>query len=302
MLMGQSNSGKSYLASQAVKSVQKIGGNAFWIDNEISWDSDWMLRCGVDTNNIHIAQPTTGESCFEIMTDIMQTGLADLIVLDSIAGLVPANVVEQQGDFGYSPMAYQARFINQSLPRMMPYLKHGTAVIVINQTRESIGASAVLNNLPGGRGQTFYSHIILRLRRDGWITEGANNIRVGFDVEIRNEKTKAGGYSQRSTIIPFRFEGGIDVVETEIRELIANGMIAKSGAWYKLPNGERIQGMNGLKAYFITNNEELAILMGEAGHIFNDEDEEAHEHFEDWILPEDEEMLKNEEEAAYPNA
>ena len=266
MLMGQSNAGKSYLASQAVVSVQKSGGNVFWIDNEISWDANWMEKCGVDVDNIHVAQPFTGEACFDMISDIMQTGLADIIVLDSLAGIVPAAVMEQE-DFGYSPMAYQARFINQSLPRLMPYLKHGTAVVLINQTRETIGAAPALSNLPGGKGQVFFSHLILRLRRSGWITEG--NDRVGFDVEIKNEKTKSGGFSQQSCIIPFKFDGGIDVVESDIREAIAAGFITRAGAWYQLPSGIKVMGMGGLKNHYCDKLEELSNMSKRDTHSSN---------------------------------
>ena len=109
LLYGSPNVGKSYLASQIVANAQKTGGASGWIDTELSWDSDWMAKCGVDTDKIVVAQPTNGEDAFTIAREMMQLGV-DVIVLDSIAGLVPTTVVEEE--FSYNPMAWQARFIN----------------------------------------------------------------------------------------------------------------------------------------------------------------------------------------------
>ena len=280
LLKGQSNAGKTYLASQIVKSAQQMGGNAFWIDNEMSWDEGWMARCGVDIEKIHVAQPSTGESCFDLMVDIMKTEGTDLVVLDSIAGLVPTAVMEADEKFGYSPMAWQARFVNQSLPRIMPFLKNGVAIVLINQIRSTIGPSAPLSNLPGGQGQGFFSHLILHVRRESWITN-KDNVKEGFNIEIKNDKTKSGGYSQRICLIPFKFEGGIDVLESEIRELIAHKIIKQSGAWYQLPDGEKVMGMGGLRTHFLKNDLLLENLM--SGVVEKDEDDEIE------LLPFDEE-------------
>ena len=265
LLGGQSNAGKSYLASQAVVSVQQMGGQACWIDNEISWDSSWMEKCGVNTSGVYVAQPTTGENCFDMIEDVMKSGDIDLIVLDSIAGLVPSNLMEE--NFDYSPIAWQARFINQSIPRIMPHLKHGCAVILINQIRESIGNVSIIDQFPGGKAQTFFSHCVLQIRRSGWITDTSSSVRVGFDMEVRNIKTKSGGYSQKSCIIPFRFDGGLDIMESEIREAIRFGMIKQSGAWYQLPNGDRKIGTNNVKQYYIENPNEFKELLNNINSI-----------------------------------
>ena len=291
MLVGQSNAGKSYLASQAVVSVQKSGGKAFWIDNEVSWDEAWMRKCGVDTENIYIARPHTGEEGFNMMRDMMQTNAIDLVVLDSLSGVVPSSVMEQD-DFNYNPMNWQARFINQSLPKMLPELKHDTAILLINQLRTTIGATPALSDIPGGKGQTFYSHLILKVRRDGWINEGNN--RVGFDIEIRNIKTKSGGQSERACIIPFRFGGGIDVVESEIREAIAHDFIKRSGAWYQLPSGEKVMGMGGLTEYYKNNPIELEGLVRKVG--IKEGLIEVEEEYNDWVLTDSKQIMLEEED------
>ena len=260
IITGPTNVGKSYLASQLVKALQEKGGVAAWIDNEVSWDPQWMAKCGVDCDNIIVAQPTTGEETFDLIKTLMQSKV-DLIVLDSIAGIVPA--VLQDEDFSYNPMAWQARFMNQSLPKLMPYLKHGAALMAINQVRSSLGPVS-LEAMPGGMAQTFFSHFILNVRRRGWIKE--KDERIGFDIEVRCRKTKVGGMPYGDCIVPFRLEGGIDMVEHQIRELLNTKRIQKKGAWYKVGDEEKpVQGMNGLRELFQEKPELLEALSGDLG-------------------------------------
>ena len=258
ILSGQSNAGKSYLAGQSVVSVQKSGGIAAWIDTEMSWDSSWMEKCGVDLDKMLLSQPMTGEDAFNLIRSLMDDGV-DLIVLDSIAGIVPANMAVEE-DFSFNPMAWQARFINQSIPRLMPYLKNGSAFIAINQVRQSIGNVSFLDSLPGGKAQTFFAHLVLQIRRSGWIEEKGE--KIGFDVLIMNRKTKSGGRDQQSCIIPFKFGAGFDIVETYIREAMKYDIIKQSGAWYQIMGEERkVSGMNGVKEFFIDNPNKLKEMM-----------------------------------------
>ena len=181
----------------------------------------------------------------------------DVIVLDSIAGLVPTAVAEEE--FSYNPMAWQARFINSALPLLLPNLKNGSALVAINQVRSSLGPVAI-DNMPGGLAQTFFSHFLLQVRRSGWIEE--NKQRVGFDMEIRLRKSKVGGENWRNAIVPFRVSGGIDVLESFIREAIDRGLITRAGAWYTYKD-EKAMGLNGLKQVFIDNPEKIDELKAE---------------------------------------
>ncbi len=246
MLYGPTNVGKSYLASQIVARAQENGGIAAWIDTELSWDADWSVKCGVDVENILVAQPTSGEKALEIVRNLMDSKV-DVIVLDSIAGLVPEAVMEE--GFDYNPMAWQARFINTSLPRLLAHLKEGSAFVAINQVRSSMGPVA-LDAMPGGLAQTFFSHFLLQVRRKGWIEEGAAKDKVGFDMEVRLRKSKVGGENWKSAIIPFRVEGGIDITESFIREALEMGLIKKAGPWYSYKEA-KVMGMNGLKNKFL---------------------------------------------------
>ena len=254
ILYGPTNVGKSYLASQIVVNAQKEGGTAAWIDTELSWDSDWMAKCGVDVINTLVSQPVNGEEAMDIIRELMQVGI-DVIVLDSIAGLVPTAVVEEE--FSYNPMAWQARFVNSALPKILGNLKDGSAFVAINQVRSSIGPVA-LDNMPGGLAQSFFAHFLLQVRRKGWIEE-KDKTKVGFDMEIRLRKTKVGGENWDSAIVPFRVEGGIDIVESFIREALERKLITQAGAWYSY-DGEKVMGLNGIKSLFIDNPKKFDVL------------------------------------------
>ena len=256
LIYGPTNVGKSYLASQVVVNAQKEGGLAAWIDTELSWDSDWMAKCGVDTSSILVSQPTHGEVALETIRALMDNGV-DVIVLDSIAGLVPTDMAEKE--FGYSPMAWQARFVNSSLPKLLAHLHHGSAFVDINQVRASLGPVA-LDNMPGGVAQSFFAHFLMQVRRHGWIKE--NDTNVGFDMEVRLRKTKVGGENWKSAIVPFRVSGGIDVLESYIREGIAQKIISQSGAWYTYKD-TKAMGLNGIKKFFLENEKAFEELKSE---------------------------------------
>ena len=256
LIYGPTNVGKSYLASQIVVNVQKEGGVAAWIDTELSWDPVWNKKCGIDTSKLPILQPTTGEEVFDTIRKLMVEGV-DVIVLDSIAGLVPTNIMDN--DFSHSPMAWQARFVNGALPKLLPNLKHGSALVAINQVRSSVGPTA-LDNMPGGLAQSFFAHFLMQVRRHGWIKEGTQN--VGFDMEVRLRKTKVGGENWSSATVPFRVEGGIDIVESYIREAIKQCLIEQTGSWYTYKD-TRLQGLNGVRGFFIENGELFKELQSE---------------------------------------
>ena len=249
IMYGPTNVGKSYLASQVVASVQRDGGTAAWIDTELSWDSKWVEKCGIDSERMLVSQPTSGEEALGTIKELMRAGI-DVIVLDSIAGLVPSAVQDNEKGFEFSPMAWQARFVNSALPRLLPNLKFGSAFIAINQVRSSIGPVA-LDTMPGGLAQGFFAHFLLQVRRSGWIEE-PKGTKVGFDMEVRLRKSKVGGENWSNAIVPFRVDGGIDILESYIREAIQQKLITQKGAWYDY-EGIKAMGMNGLKTQLLDN-------------------------------------------------
>ena len=253
LIYGPTNVGKSYLASQICANILKSGGQAAWIDTELSWDSDWMARCGVDTTKIIVGQPESGEEAMDTIRTLLDASF-DLVVLDSIAGLVPHKNLEE--DFSFNPMAWQARFVNSALPKVLPSLSNGGALVAINQVRSSIGPVA-LDNMPGGLAQSFFAHALLQVRRKGWIEESGT--KVGFDMEVRLRKTKIGGENWNSAAVPFRVDGGIDILESYIREAIDRKLITQAGPWYTYKE-QKFMGLNGLKNSFLENEQLLEEL------------------------------------------
>ena len=253
LIYGPTNVGKSYLASQICANVLKSGGQAAWIDTELSWDVDWMARCGVDTTKIIVGQPESGEEAMDTVRTLLDAGF-DLVVLDSIAGLVPHKNLEE--DFSFNPMAWQARFVNSSLPKVLPSLSNGGALVAINQVRSSIGPVA-LDNMPGGLAQSFFAHALLQVRRKGWIEESGT--KVGFDMEVRLRKTKIGGENWNSAAVPFRVDGGIDILESYIRESLGRKFITQAGPWYTYKD-QKYMGLNGLKKIFLEDAQLLEEL------------------------------------------
>ena len=257
LLYGATNVGKSYLASQIVANALKDkNAIAAWVDTEISYDKDWFETCGVDTARLLVHTPNSGEEAFDHIRSLMKHGVS-IIVLDSIAGLVPASVSDE--NFGYNPMAWQARFVNSALPKLLPNIGKETAFVAINQVRSSMGPTA-LDAMPGGIGQTFFSHSILQVRRKDWIKE--DNANVGFNIEVRLRKSKVGGDNWQSAIVPFRQEGGIDVIESFIREGIEKNLIIQTGAWYTY-NENKYMGLHNLKEHFVNNKEDMEKLTNE---------------------------------------
>ena len=256
LIYGPTNVGKSYLASQIVANAQKQGGVTAWIDTELSWDAEWVAKCGVNTDQVLVSQPSNGEDAFSTIRTLMET-VVDVIVLDSIAGLVPTTVANEE--FSYNPMAWQARFVNSSLPKLLAHLHSGSAFVAINQVRASMGPVA-LDNMPGGMAQSFFAHFLIQVRRSGWIKEKDQN--VGFDMEVRLRKTKVGGENWKSAIVPFRVSGGIDVMESYIREAIAQKLIKQAGPWYQYKE-DKAMGLNGVKQFFIDNEDKFVDLKNE---------------------------------------
>ena len=206
-ITGQPSGGKSYLALQACKDVIESDQTPLWVDAELSWDAGWVEKCGVDPSKIMVTQPYNGEEAFDIVRDGMRDGIP-LIVLDSLASLIPSSFHEE--DFDHNPMAWQARLINTSLPRLMPELSKGSAVVFINQLRSAMSPTA-LPNMPGGQGQDFAAHMFLEVTRKGWIDE--KETHVGFLMRVRTRKMKVSGKVFSECEIPFRVDGGIDLNE-----------------------------------------------------------------------------------------
>lgn len=243
---GPEAGGKTTVALHMVAEVQKCGGIAGYIDAEHALDPKYAKRIGVDIDNLYISQPDTGEQALEITETLVRSGAVDIIVVDSVAALVPKAEIE--GDMGDSHVGLQARLMSQALRKLTAVIgKTSCTVIFINQLREKVG---IMFGNPevttGGRALKYYSSIRLEIRRGEQIKKDGEVI--GNRTRIKVVKNKVAP--------PFR-EAEVDIIygegisrEGDILDLAANdNIINKSGAWYAY-NGNKIgQGRENAKIY-----------------------------------------------------
>jgi len=242
-LIGAYSSGKSLLALFGIVACQKSKELACFIDVEKAFDPVWAGLLGVDLSQLVISRPNTGEEAFDLMEKLVrpQAGVS-LVVLDSIAHLIPT--AEAEEEMGQQFMGLQARLVNKGLRKVVSS-NDNTAVILINQTRESIGKSfGNPETLPGGKGHAFASSIILRVLRGSWIMDKEK--RVGHLLKFRTEKNKVAPPWQECEV-PFYYEGFIDREDGLLSLGLELGLVKRSGAWYTYKD-TRAQGRDKLLA------------------------------------------------------
>ena len=253
-IYGPESSGKTTLALHVVAEAQKEGGEAAFIDAEHALDPVYAKKLGVDIDNLIVSQPDTGEQALEITESLVRSGALDVIVVDSVAALVPK--AEIDGDMGDSHMGLQARLMSQALRKLAGAInKSKTVLIIINQLREKIGVMfGNPETTTGGRALKFYASVRLDIRK-------AENIKQ--DGEIKGSRTRVKVVKNK-VAPPFR-EAEFDIVYGEgisragnILDMAVNmDIIEKSGSWFSY-NGERIgQGRENVKKYLKENPEIL---------------------------------------------
>jgi recombination protein RecA len=253
-IFGPESSGKTTLALHVIAEAQKRGGIAVFIDAEHALDPKYAQKIGVDLDNLYISQPDYGEQALEIAESLLRSGAVDVIVIDSVAALVPKD--ELEGEIGEAHVGKQARLMAQAL-RKLKSLAHNAnaAVIFINQLREKIGVMfGNPETTPGGRALKFFADMRLDVRRIGDAKEGDN--KVGSRVRVKVVKNKLAP--------PFR-EAEFDMIYGEgickLCDLIDTaselGVVKKSGAWYSYGEIRLGQGRDQAKK-FLQENPELA--------------------------------------------
>lgn len=278
-IYGPESSGKTTVALHVVAEAQKRGGEAAFIDAEHALDPIYAQKLGVDIDNLIVAQPDTGEQALEIAEALVRSGALDVIVIDSVAALVPKAEIE--GEMGDAHVGLLARLMSQALRKLTGITsKSGTAVIFINQLREKVGV--VYGNpetTPGGRALKFFSSVRLDVRRQEAIKNGTEII--GNKTRVKVVKNKVAP--------PFK-EAEFDILygqgiskEGNILDMAVNfDIIQKSGAWFAY-RGERLgQGRDNVRKYMVENPEftqEIDTLVRKRLHL----------------IPEDEPTTENDE-------
>jgi recombination protein RecA len=256
-VFGPESSGKTTITLQVIAEAQKAGGLAAFVDAEHALDPGYAKKLGVDVDNLLVSQPDSGEQALEITEALVRSGAIDVLVVDSVAALVPK--AELDGEMGESHMGLQARLMSQALRKLTGTVsKSRTALIFINQIREKIGVMfGNPETTTGGRALKFYSSVRVDIRRIAAVKEG--DVVTGSRTKVKIVKNKVAA--------PFR-EAEFDILygegisrEGDVLDLaVTHNIVEKSGAWYSYA-GERIgQGRENTRA-FLKENKDLFAKM-----------------------------------------
>ena len=247
---GPESSGKTTLTLHIVAEVQKMGGEAAFIDAEHALDPVYAKKLGVDIERLIVSQPDNGEEALEITEKLIRSSAVDLVVVDSVAALVPKAEIE--GNMGDSHMALQARLMSQALRKIAGQMnKTNTTVIFINQIREKVGVMYGSPEVtPGGRALKFYSSVRIDIRKADKILEGG--VMVGNKTKVKIVKNKVAA-PFKEVMLTMRYGKGLDTEGDIINLAIDFGVVEKAGSWFSY-NGERIgQGREKVREYMEAN-------------------------------------------------
>jgi recombination protein RecA len=256
-IYGPESSGKTTFALHAIAEAQKLGGYAAFIDAEHALDPKYAKALGVDTDNLIISQPDTGEQALEIAEALIRSGAIDILVIDSVAALVPE--AEIRGDMGASHVGLQARLMSQAMRKLSGVIsKSATIAIFINQIREKVGIMfGNPETTPGGRALKFYSSIRLEIRRSEQLKIGEDII--GNKTNIKVVKNKVAPPFKKATV-DIIYGHGISHSGEILDLAIEAELVQKSGSWFSY-NDEKIgQGRENAKTYIEDHPEILKAL------------------------------------------
>ena len=254
-IFGPESSGKTTLALHAIAENQKTGGTAAFIDAEHALDPAYARKLGVDTDNLLVSQPDNGEQALEIVETLVRSNAVDLIVVDSVAALVPQ--AEIDGDMGDSHMGLQARLMSQALRKLTGIINKSKAtVIFINQIRMKIGVMfGNPETTTGGNALKFYASVRLDVRRIGQIKEGENI--SGNRTKVKVVKNKIAP-PFRVAEFDIMYNEGISRTGDVLDLAVANEIVGKAGAWFDYDGSKIGQGREATKKYLKENPEVMA--------------------------------------------
>ena len=254
-IYGPESSGKTTLSLHVVANAQKMGGVAAYIDAEHALDIEYARKLGVDIDNLLVSQPDTGEQALEICEILVRSGAVDIVVIDSVAALVPKAEIE--GDMGESHMGLQARLMSQALRKLTGAIARSrTAVVFINQLREKIGVMfGNPETTTGGRALKFYSSVRLDIRRISAVKDKEDVI--GSHVRVKVVKNKVAPPFKQAEF-DIMYAEGISHESLVLDIAAESGIIDKSGAWYTYGSQRIGQGRENAKMFLKDNTVLLA--------------------------------------------
>jgi len=249
-IYGPESSGKTTLTLHAIAEMQKKGGTAAFVDAEHALDPAYARRLGVDTDNLLVAQPDNGEQALEIVETLVRSNAVDLVVIDSVAALVPQAEIE--GEMGDSHMGLQARLMSQALRKLTGIInKSNTIVVFINQIRMKIGVMfGNPETTTGGNALKFYASVRLDIRRTGQIKSGEEII--GNRTKVKVVKNKIAP-PFRAAEFDIMYNEGISRTGDVLDLAVLHGIVGKSGAWFDYADAKIGQGREASKLYLANN-------------------------------------------------
>ncbi len=279
LLTGAFSSGKTLLAQYFLKEAQKAGLDTAYMDAEHAFNQAWMSQSGVDCDKLMVSQTVRGEVAFNIVHALIRNNVG-LVVIDSLAALITTSRAEE--DMEKQSVGDKAVMINKAIEKMLDSAEESrsdTIVVAINQYRSPIGGGpgSPQDVLPGGRGQSFYAHLWLKVRRAGWETVKSKKKgerypqKVGYTMNVEVHKSKQC-VPFSNVRIPVMFDSQIDEVAALVYEALDYGLIEAHGSYYDL-DGERFQGRSKLLDYVREHPESLDKLAEALEHKDDPEEE-----------------------------